>query len=272
MSASAESTGDAPEHIGSPTPSAEQDVAESSATTRSAYRASSRAARSGVDREKRKRSRVTPDQLVHLERFFAMDRSPTAARRREISQMLGMQERQTQIWFQNRRAKAKLLDGKSKTKSDPTPPQTPPELRQGYETELQKLIHEEDDITIIPCYELTIGTWRRIATQVGKHDLVTYACEKRRCLVWYIQSSGYGFKIEVPFDTIRETTFQSTMPGRGLASFYITQPPSFFIEDLISADGAYTGQRSWKRSGDWTEGSQASHELRHDLVGSSAQL
>jgi len=56
----------------------------------------------GNEREKRKRSRVTPDQLVHLERFFSMDRSPTAARRREISELLGMQERQTQIWFQNR--------------------------------------------------------------------------------------------------------------------------------------------------------------------------
>lgn len=53
-------------------------------------------------KEKRKRSRVTPEQLVHLERFFSMDRSPTAPRRKEISDMLGMQERQTQIWFQNR--------------------------------------------------------------------------------------------------------------------------------------------------------------------------
>ena len=55
-----------------------------------------------AEKEKRKRSRVTPDQLVHLERFFAVDRSPTAGRRREISELLGMHERQTQIWFQNR--------------------------------------------------------------------------------------------------------------------------------------------------------------------------
>jgi len=54
------------------------------------------------EREKRKRSRVTPEQLINLERFFSMDRSPTAARRKEISDLLGMQERQTQIWFQNR--------------------------------------------------------------------------------------------------------------------------------------------------------------------------
>ena len=57
---------------------------------------------SGDAKGKRKRSRVTPEQLAHLERFFATDRSPTAARRKEISEMLGMQERQTQIWFQNR--------------------------------------------------------------------------------------------------------------------------------------------------------------------------
>jgi regulatory protein PHO2 len=56
------------------------------------------------DKEKRKRSRVTPEQLVHLERFFSIDRSPTAVRRKEISELLGMQERQTQIWFQNRSA------------------------------------------------------------------------------------------------------------------------------------------------------------------------
>lgn len=53
-------------------------------------------------KEKRKRSRVTPEQLVHLENYFEMDRSPTAARRKDISEILGMQERQTQIWFQNR--------------------------------------------------------------------------------------------------------------------------------------------------------------------------
>lgn len=57
---------------------------------------------SSESKEKRKRSRVTPEQLAHLERLFATDRSPTAARRKEISEMLGMQERQTQIWFQNR--------------------------------------------------------------------------------------------------------------------------------------------------------------------------
>ena len=113
------------------------------------------------EKEKRKRSRVTPEQLVHLERFFAVDRSPTAARRKEISDLLGMQERQTQIWFQNRsaptsicnpepnlfrrRAKAKLQDGKKGGGSSAeTPPDTPPQLVTGYEAELHGLLHEDE--------------------------------------------------------------------------------------------------------------------------------
>lgn len=127
-------------------------------------------------------------------------------------------------------------------------------------------------ITIIPCYELTIGHWRRIATQIAKHDLVTYVCENRRCLVWYIQSSGYGFKIEVPFDHIQETTYMTTTPGKALVTFILNQSPLFFIEEPIMDNGIYTGRRIWKRSADWTEGAQASLDLRHDLVGASAQL
>lgn len=52
--------------------------------------------------EKRKRSRVTPEQLVELEKEFSKNRTPTGAQRKAISERLGMQERQTQIWFQNR--------------------------------------------------------------------------------------------------------------------------------------------------------------------------
>lgn len=80
-------------------PTKDDDRMEATAEPRSATSKS----KAGEPREKRKRSRVTPEQLTHLERFFAADRSPTAARRKEISELLGMQERQTQIWFQNRR-------------------------------------------------------------------------------------------------------------------------------------------------------------------------
>ncbi|KAH9958550.1 hypothetical protein BC827DRAFT_553262 [Russula dissimulans] len=225
----------------------------------------------GTEKEKRKRSRVTPDQLVHLERFFSMDRSPTAARRREISELLGMQERQTQIWFQNRRAKAKLLNGKGK-RTDSTPPTTPPDLLPGYDADLHSLIHENEPVTIIPCTDLTIGTWRRMASQVSKHDLIAYVCESRSCLIWFIHSSGYGFKMEIPFHIIVETEFVNAAPASGLASFFLSQPPLFYLEDIMTNPAGGAPVRSWKRCADWTEGMQATKILRHDLVGSAVQL
>jgi hypothetical protein len=85
----------------SPQGSEPQDLDEDKEPASGPQRARS-ATNTKSEKEKRKRSRVTPEQLVHLERFFSVDRSPTAARRREISDLLGMQERQTQIWFQNR--------------------------------------------------------------------------------------------------------------------------------------------------------------------------
>ena len=54
------------------------------------------------DRERRKRNRVTPEQLVQLETAFNKDRSPTSTERRELSNRIGMAERAVQIWFQNR--------------------------------------------------------------------------------------------------------------------------------------------------------------------------
>lgn len=129
-------------------------------------------------KEKRKRTRVTPEQLEQLESFFAADRSPTAARRKEISDLLGMQERQTQVWFQNRyarrvrcdrggfnvisplpdrRAKAKHLEGgkhaaKAKASdSEHTLSESPPPLVNGnHDVELQNMMHESEGMHISP--------------------------------------------------------------------------------------------------------------------------
>lgn len=127
-------------------------------------------------------------------------------------------------------------------------------------------------VTIIPCTNLTIGTWRRIATQVSKHDLVAYFCELRNCLTWFIHSSGYGFKMEIPFDTIAETELVDAAPGSSLASFFLTQPPFFYLEDISTSPTGGPSVRTWKRCADWTEGNQATKILRHDLVGSTVQL
>ncbi|KAJ7650447.1 homeodomain transcription factor [Roridomyces roridus] len=222
-------------------------------------------------RQKPKRCRVTPEQLVHLERFFTVEPSPTAARRRDISELLGMQERQTQIWFQNRRAKAKLQSNKLKKVKElyhGPEPHMPPSLSATLGTELNNLIHEEEAVTFIPCSDLSIGSWRRIATDTSQHDLIAYTCESKRSLNWFIHNGGIGFKMEVAFDSIIETEFTNLSASAGLATFVVSKPPLFFLE-TVSENGS---PRSWKRCTDWTEGHQASHVLRHDLIGSAVPL
>jgi len=111
-----------------------------------------------------------------------------------------------------------------------------------------------------------------MASQVSKHDLVAYVCESRSCLIWFIHSSGYGFKMEIPFNIIAETEFVNAAPGSGLASFFLSQPPAFYLEDIMANPAGGAPVRSWKRCADWTEGMQATKILRHDLVGSAVQL
>ncbi|PPQ73976.1 hypothetical protein CVT24_012538 [Panaeolus cyanescens] len=214
----------------------------------------------GKDKEKRKRSRVTPEQLEELERYFAVNRSPNSAQRRELSERLGMYDRQTQIWFQNRRAKAKLLDGKPTECAEKTEPvdnrttnvvvDKSPEPWTDAET-VQHLVHEEAPILVIPSPEIKIGAWKRQACQSGKLDLI-----------WL------DFKMEVPFSIICRTQLLHK-PDRpkhrnATAVLSLVQPPIFMIQDTSVGLG---GEYRWQRCGDWTEGKQASQILQHELTG-----
>ncbi|KAM5544584.1 hypothetical protein V8D89_001482 [Ganoderma adspersum] len=226
-------------------------------------------------KQRRKRSRVTPEQLAKLEEFFASDNSPTSARRRDIARLLAMDERQTQIWFQNsnaRRAKAKLqlkLKARSVEKLEP-PPESPPELSSGFDVDIQGLIHEDDDVTVFPCTDLTIGSWRRMASP--QHDLIAYTCNTKRCLVWYIRSAGRGFKMEISFDHVAEARFTNVSPGIGSATFVLDRPPGFYMESPVNPSLVDEHLRVWQVSGDWTEAMQGSTHLRHCLIGPAYQL
>lgn len=57
----------------------------------------------------KKRTRVTPSQLSVLEETFAISATPDSKMRKQLAQRLQMPERSIQIWFQNRRAKVKML-------------------------------------------------------------------------------------------------------------------------------------------------------------------
>ncbi|KAI8066402.1 homeobox domain-containing protein [Gongronella butleri] len=57
----------------------------------------------------KKRTRVTPSQLRVLEETFSTSATPDSKMRKMLAAKLQMPERSIQIWFQNRRAKVKLL-------------------------------------------------------------------------------------------------------------------------------------------------------------------
>ncbi|KAG1591659.1 hypothetical protein G6F48_003155 [Rhizopus delemar] len=57
----------------------------------------------------KKRTRVTPGQLAILEETFSMTATPDSKLRKQLAERLKMPERSIQIWFQNRRAKVKML-------------------------------------------------------------------------------------------------------------------------------------------------------------------
>lgn len=126
------------------------------------------------------------------------------------------------------------------------------------------------EVTLVPCTDLTIGTWRRVAS--SHHELIAYTCEARRCITWFIRSEGHSFKMEVPYETIRESRFTNVSPGEGSVAFFLERPPAFFVEGFSEGDPAVEPMRYWQASGDWTEGSQATAVLQHCLNGPGYQL
>ncbi|CAO3589303.1 unnamed protein product [Absidia cylindrospora] len=61
------------------------------------------------DPHSKKRTRVTPTQLSILEDTFSVSPTPDNKMRKHLAQKLQMPEQSIQIWFQNRRAKVKML-------------------------------------------------------------------------------------------------------------------------------------------------------------------
>ncbi|CAG0899995.1 unnamed protein product [Darwinula stevensoni] len=62
--------------------------------------------------EKRPRTAFTAEQLSRLRKEFAENRYLTEKRRQDLARELRLNEAQIKIWFQNKRAKLKKLDGR----------------------------------------------------------------------------------------------------------------------------------------------------------------
>lgn len=127
-------------------------------------------------------------------------------------------------------------------------------------------------MTFLPCTDLSVGTWRRIATTVSKNDLIAYVCEAKQSIAWFILSGGNGFKMEIPFDRIVGTEFTQDGPGVAHVVFTLSEPPLFYLERPMAPRLDGQANLSWRQCSDWTEGAQATHVLRHTLSGSAPQL
>lgn len=58
----------------------------------------------------RRRTHLKPSQVAVLQESFVTNTLPDASMRAQLAQDLGVTERTVQIWFQNRRAKARKLE------------------------------------------------------------------------------------------------------------------------------------------------------------------
>ncbi|EDP50396.1 hypothetical protein KXW98_002669 [Aspergillus fumigatus] len=237
-----------------------------------------------------KRQRATQDQLVTLELEFNKNPTPTAATRERIAQEINMTERSVQIWFQNRRAKIKMLAKKSIETGEGCD-SIPESMRQylamqfdpskagardpfgrtgaygangAYPSESapsgKVVIHH------FTCRSLTIGSWRRIGQNAM--DLVVFYSPEKACMTYYINNDSAGYKIEYPFSYIKNITLESgdanaqpngvpTRPAGLLVE--LNRPPLFYM-DSSNSGGFY-------QCGDFTEDQQASQILVHHLGG-----
>lgn len=265
----------------------------SSATTVASGSASRRPPRKSTltqQQKNNKRQRATQDQLVTLEVEFNKNPTPTAATRERIASDINMTERSVQIWFQNRRAKIKMLAKKSietgegcdsipesmrhylAMQFDPAKPGTRDPFGRSVGYNAPGMYANESNpngkvvISHFTCRSLTIGSWRRIGQNAM--DLVVFYSPDKACMTYYINNDSAGYKIEYPFAHIKNITLESGDPNPGPNGapprpgglvVELNRPPLFYMDS--SNSGGFFQCR------DFTEEQQASQVMVHHLGG-----
>ncbi|KAI3531554.1 homeobox domain-containing protein [Colletotrichum paranaense] len=241
-----------------------------------------------------KRQRATQDQLTTLEVEFNKNPTPTATVRERIAEEINMTERSVQIWFQNRRAKIKLLAKKSLETGEDI--DSIPESMRAYlamqamesgkglggpflgRTGLLPYGHNnmllggdqngQGKVLIhhLTCRSLSIGKWTRVGQNTM--DLIIFYSPDKCTMTYYINNEQAGYKIEYPFAYIKNIFLENqegdpNKPG-GIV-IELNRAPNFFMDSSPQASGFF-------QCGDFTEDQQASHCLVHHLGGNPKVL
>ncbi|KAJ6188787.1 hypothetical protein N7519_003695 [Penicillium mononematosum] len=224
-----------------------------------------------------KRQRATQDQLVLLEIEFNKNPTPTAATRERIASDINMTERSVQIWFQNRRAKIKMLAKKSietgegcdsipesmrhylAMQFDPNKPGArDPFGRAGAYGPPSMYANETNPSGKVAGVALDKTPW--IWSYFYSPD--------KACMTYYINNDAAGYKIEYPFAYIKNITLETGDPSPGPNGepprpgglvVELNRPPHFYM-DSSNSGGFY-------QCGDFTEEQQASQIMVHHLGG-----
>ncbi|KAF4436511.1 hypothetical protein F53441_13222 [Fusarium austroafricanum] len=241
-----------------------------------------------------KRQRATQDQLTTLEMEFNNNPTPTATVRERIAEEINMTERSVQIWFQNRRAKIKLLAKKSLETGEDI--DSIPESMRAYlamqamesgkglggsylgRTGLVPFSHGnmmlggdqggQGKVLIhhLTCRSLSIGKWTRVGQNTM--DLIIFYSPDKCTMTYYINNEQAGYKIEYPFSSIKNIFLEN---GEGdptkLGGIVIelNRPPNFFMDSSPTTNGFF-------QCGDFTEDLQATQCLVHHLGGNPKVL
>lgn len=242
----------------------------------------------------KKRQRATPQQLSVLRTEFLINSTPNAKTREEIGQRIDMTERSVQIWFQNKRAKAKQF-GRHKPGYPINPqfsnsPYTPqgmspispgPTVQASFQHASNMGVFDASNKPVqidqaigagdipIPCNSLNIGSWRRIstgktATQCNLH--VTYSMAERT-LCYTMFADFTGFQMKMAMDDVQRIHYSQSHEvfGTGEMQVQLLKPPTFFIQSAKTM-----GQ--WAICADFSEMKQASYILDHKLHGPELQM
>jgi hypothetical protein len=225
---------------------------------------------------------------------FNKNPTPTAGVRERIAEEINMTERSVQIWFQNRRAKIKLLAKKSLETGedlDGIPEsmrqylimqgmQSGKSLGESFYGRAGMLPYGQGSMLLggdqngqgkvlihhLTCRSLTIGKWTRVGQNTM--DLIIFYSPDKCTMTYYINNEQAGYKIEYPFSHIKNIFLENNdgdPTKHGGIVIELNRPPNFFMDSSPTSNGFF-------QVGDFTEDQQASHCLVHRLGGNPKVL